>query len=79
MARKYPIIGGDLNGDLANERDFRPERRAMRSIGRFTLYGDVLSPGGQFGAWADQYVAYNRADARAKAPTRVWLHKSMVT
>lgn len=75
--RGYPVIGGPLNGQLAREADMYPERRAVRAVGRWKQ-GDVVSPGGKFGAYAKEYAAFNRADAHVRVPTRIWLHVSLL-
>lgn len=84
--RGSPIIGGPLDGLTATHADFHAGSRVQYFHMKFeyiinTGYqvGDVLSPGGKYGQYADEYVPFNRASRNHKAPYKsIWLHKTML-
>jgi hypothetical protein len=75
--KRYPIIGGPLQGQCANYEEMRTATIAYRDSGRWKK-GDLISPGGKFHTYADQYVAYNRANGYDRIPTMIWLHSDLL-
>lgn len=67
--KKYPIIGGPLDGEYANAADFSP--------GYTSSNPRWSRPKGQFSDWRSEYSAYNNG-AGAGGPSMVFLHRDLL-
>jgi hypothetical protein len=65
--KKYPIIGGPLDGEYANTKDFWTEYVS-------THYNREA---GQFAEYNDDYTTFNSGDSRSVV-SMVFLHKSLL-
>lgn len=61
---KFPIIGGPLDGEYANNKDFQ----------------DWQHIHGQFAEYRSQYLAYNNASGyhHPDRSSMIWIHRALV-
>lgn len=64
--KKFPVIGGPLDGQYANQKDFH---NAYEIIG----HPEWSRPAGQFEAHKDSYGRFNSGDGRSPS-SMVWLY-----
>lgn len=91
MAKLYPIIGGPLDGQKANYKDFADATysyvyqapdgslHSQWVAGAFPVKDKIIKPAGLFHNEADSYVAFNRADRYAQVPSMLWLWVETIT
>lgn len=65
--KRYLCIGGPLNGERANRKDFDE---------KFIWRGQVTVPEGNFVAYKDEYHPYNSANGFP--PSMIWIHRSLL-
>lgn len=65
--KKYPIIGGPLDGQFANQADW------------YSAYSSVTynQDAGQFERWKNEYTRFNAGD-RGSPSSMVFLHHSLI-
>lgn len=68
--KKYPIIGGPLNGEYGNRNDF------------YSAYSSPTNPGWfrEGGRWADyrkDYITFNAGD-RVSPSSMIWLYVPLI-
>lgn len=80
---KYPIIGGPLDGEHANGRDFAPAfydeyNHRLRDQGYDRKVYDT--PEGKFYKYADFYTNFNNASGRTHDDwaSMIWIHKDLL-
>lgn len=63
---KFPIIGGPLDGEYANQFDFRNVYTSVR-------WPESSYPAGKFVEFRSQYAAFNNAAGRNGWSSRIWI------
>lgn len=80
---KYPIIGGPLDGEHANNRDFEPAFRDEYNHRLIEQGWDRKvfdRPEGKFFAYRDEYASFNNASGRRHDDwaSMVWIWREML-
>jgi hypothetical protein len=70
--KKYPIIGGPLDGEYGDYADFQEGYDVQAS------WGGTLRDPGEHAAFKNEYVSFNSANGRRNDPSMIWLHKSLL-
>lgn len=81
---KYPIVGGPLDGEYANNQDFSPEFRdeynhRLRDQGYDRKVYDT--PEGKFYAYRNQYASFNNASGRRHDDwaSMIWVWRELLS
>ena len=75
-AKRYPCVGGPLDGQTVTRNDFMPEDYAIVGSGA-TAHRTLIR--GAEAKHAKDYVEFNRANrAERTAPSMIWLHRSLL-
>lgn len=76
--KRYPVIGGPLNGETAVFADFYPAIYASITVPGYAQKGDLVREAGMHVAYADSYVPYNRNGGHRDVPTMIFLYKKLL-
>jgi hypothetical protein len=71
--KRYPCVGGPLDGVHVTSRDLERPVYASRDYGA-TKAGDLMMAGGKHAAHGRDYAAFNRQNAHDRVPTMIWLY-----